>query len=198
LSALAMTVSAAIAITGLKIARRERVAQIAQIIGKECLHQSEVGTQRDFKQIGLAVHIDRLLTLLDGRAEACLRQNATEPMPAAAYSLDECSLRYELDLQFAGHHLALGFGIKTNMAHDDLAHKFCLNELADSLARDSGVIGDHGEIALILAQDLVDDALWRAHGHETADHQACTIWDHRNRLIERKGSHIRGVNSSFR
>jgi hypothetical protein len=108
-------------------------------------------------------------------------------MPAAAYPLDERSLRDEFHFQFAGHHLALGFGIKPNVARDDLAQKFCLYELAYSPARYGGVVGDDGEIAFILPNDLVDEALRRADGHKAADHQAPAIRDHGNRLT-RHGS----------
>ena len=126
----------------------------------------------------------RLLAVLDRRADAGLRQDAAQPMTAGADAFDQRALRHELHLQFAGHHLLLGFGIEADVAHDGLAHQLGSNELADSPARRRRVIGDHGEIALVLAHDLVDDPLGRAHRHEPADHQACAIGDHGNRLVE--------------
>ena len=44
-----------------------------------------------------------------------------------------------------------------------LRSSLAANELADPPARHRRVIGDHGEIALVLAHDLIDDALGRAH-----------------------------------
>jgi hypothetical protein len=40
-----ITVSAAIAMTGLKL-RRQRVGKVAEIVGQECVDQREVGVQR--------------------------------------------------------------------------------------------------------------------------------------------------------
>ena len=43
------------------------------------------------------------------------------------------------------------------------------------LAGSGRVVRDHGEVALFLTNDLVDQALGRPDGHETADHQAGTV-----------------------
>ena len=172
----------------IEIARGQRVAQIAEIIGEECLHQREVGAERDFEQIALAVHLDALLAGLDRRADAGLRQNAAEPVSAGADAFDERTLRHQLDLQLAGQHLPLRFGIEANVAHDRLAHQLGRDQLADARGRHRGIVGDHRQIALVLPHDFVDDALGRADGHEAADHQACAIGDHGNRLIERESA----------
>ncbi len=65
----------------------------------------------------------------------------------------------ELDLQFARHHLPLGLGVETDAAYDCLAQELGLDQLADPLVRRRSVVGDHGEVALLLAHDLVDDVL---------------------------------------
>ena len=64
------------------------------------------------------------------------------------------------------------------MAHNRLAQQLGVHKLADTSARSGGIIGDHGEIALVLADDLVNEAFGRAHRHEAADHQACAVGNH--------------------
>jgi hypothetical protein len=118
----------------IEIARRQRVAQVPQVIGQECLHQRKVGAQGGFEQIALAVEVDPPLAGLDRRADAGLRQDPTEPMPTGADAFDQRSLRDKLHLEFPGHHLPLGFRVQADMAHDSLAHQLRLDELADSAA----------------------------------------------------------------
>src|SRR5262249_6037029 len=67
------------------------------------------------------------------------------------------------------------------------------DQLADALARGGSVVGDDGEIALVLAYQFVDHALRGAHPHKAADHQARAIGDQGNRLIERESSHGRAL-----
>jgi hypothetical protein len=112
------------------------------------------------------------------------------PCPPGADAFDQGTLRNKLHLQFASHHhLSLGFGIETDVAHDGFTQLFGLDELPDAPARHRGVIRDHGKVALVLAHDLVNDTLGRADGHETADHQRCAVGDHGDRLIKSDGSH---------
>ena len=76
-------------------------------------------------------------------------------------------MRDELDLQLAGHHLPLRFGIETDVAHDRLAQEPGANKLANPLVRRRRVVGDDRQVALVLAHDLVDDALGRADAPES-------------------------------
>src|SRR4051812_3627772 len=45
----------------IEVARRERIAQVAEIVREERLYEGEVGTQRELEQIALAVQVDPLL-----------------------------------------------------------------------------------------------------------------------------------------
>ena len=92
LSALAMTVPAAIAMTGIEVARRQRIAEIAQIVGEERLDQGEVGAQRDLKQIRLSADLNSLLADLDRSADAGLGQNTAQSIATSANALDERAL----------------------------------------------------------------------------------------------------------
>jgi hypothetical protein len=118
----------------IEIAGRQRVAQVSQVIGQECLHQRKVGAQRGFEQIAFAVQIDPLLAGLHRRPDAGLRQDPAEPMPAGADALDQRSLRDKFHFEFPSHHLPLGLRIEADMAHDSLAQQPRLDELADSAA----------------------------------------------------------------
>ena len=102
-------------------------------------------------------------------------------------------MRDELHLELAGHHLPLGLGIEPDVTDDGLAQQLGLDKLADPPARHRGIVGDDGKIAFALTHDFVDDPLGRADRHEPADHQACAVWDHRDRLIELEGLHVSWV-----
>jgi len=99
-------------------------------------------------------------------------------------------LQHELDLELARHHLALRLGIEPDMAHHDLAEEPRFDELADPLSGHGGVIGADGQIPLALAENLVDEALGRADGHEAADHEARAVRDEGDGLLEREGAHL--------
>src|SRR5262245_14421132 len=57
----------------IEIASGQRIAQIAQIVGDERLHQGKVRSERDLEQIGFSCHLDTLLADLDRGANAGLR-----------------------------------------------------------------------------------------------------------------------------
>ena len=67
-----------------------------------------------------------------------------------------------------------------------LADKSGADQLADAPAGHRSVVGDHGEIALSLAHELIDHALGRAHRHEAADHQARAVGNHGDRIFKRR------------
>ena len=52
-----------------------------------------------------------------------------------------------------------------------------------------GVVGDHGEVALALPDQFVDQALGRADAHEAADHHARAVGDHRDGFFDGNGLH---------
>ena len=97
------------------------IAEITEIVRDECVHQGEVSAERGFDKEGLAGHFDDLLSILHRRADTGCCQDTAEAKSPSANLLDQGALRHELHLQFAGHHLPLGFCIETNMAHDSFA-----------------------------------------------------------------------------
>ena len=107
-------------------------------------------------------------------------------MAAGADALDQRALRNELDIQLAGQHLLLGFGVEADMADDGLAHQLGADQLADAASGHRGIVGDDRKVAFVLPYDLVDHALGRADRHEATDHQACAVGDHGNRLVARE------------
>ena len=102
----------------------------------------------------------RALAFLDDGADAGRREDAAEPVAAGADALDQRALRHELDFDRAGEHLLLRFGIEPDVA-DDRPCARCprVDELADADARQRRVVGDHGEVALALPHQLVDQTL---------------------------------------
>ena len=194
LSAATITVSAAIAITGLKFRAGQRVGEVAEVIGQEGIDQREVGPQRGLHQVVLAGHRDLLLAFLDHRADAGGGEDAAEAEAAGADAFDQRALRHQVDLHLAGDHLRLGLGVQADVADDRLLHQAGADQLADAHAGHRGVVGDHGEIALALAHQFVDHVLRGAHGHEAADHQAGAVGDQCHRIGKGESSHRVSLN----
>ena len=159
----------------IEIASSQRIAQVTEIIGEKCLHQRKVGAQGDLEEIALSVDLDDPLALGGKRANAGRSEDAPQTKAAGANPLDERPLRDKLHLDFAGHHLTLGFGVEANMADDRLAHQLGVDELTDAVTRPGRVVGDHGELPLLLTHELVDEALRGSYPHEPADHQAGAV-----------------------
>jgi hypothetical protein len=172
-----------------EIAGGQGVDQIAVIVGHEGLHDREVGLQGQFQQKFAAIDFDLALALLDDRAHAGRRQNAPQSVAPRADLFDQGSLRDQLNLQCAGDHLLLGFGVEPDMARDHLAQGLGADKLANTAAGHRGVIGDHRQVAALLAQQLVDDHVRGADAHETADHQAGPIGDQGNRFLDQDRTH---------
>src|SRR5271154_1828511 len=114
------------------------------------------------------MHLDFLLAFFDLRADTGCRQHATQPISSGADLLDERALGYEIYHQAAVHHLPLCLWVQPYVAGNHLFHKLRTNELANADTRHGRVIGNHGEIALTLSHDLVDDPLGGTDGHEPA------------------------------
>src|SRR6516165_11686675 len=84
-----------------EVARRERVDEIAQIIGQEGVHEREVRRQRRFDEVCLAIELDALSAFLREGSYACWREDPAEAVTRRANSLDKRALRNKLDLEFA-------------------------------------------------------------------------------------------------
>src|SRR5215469_13722658 len=52
----------------IEVPRGQRITKIAQIIGEKCLHQREICAQRRLEDVGLSIHLDLPLALLDDSA----------------------------------------------------------------------------------------------------------------------------------
>src|SRR3954468_15028620 len=75
------------------------------------------------------------------------------------------------------------------MAYDRLAQQPSPDELADAFSRHRRIVGDYRQIAFLLPRNLINETLGRAHGHETADHEACPVRNSGDCLLERDGLH---------
>src|SRR5262249_39996715 len=129
--------------------------------------------------------------LLDQGAHACRREHAAQTAAAGTHALDECALRNQFDLDLSGDHLLLGLRIEADVTGDQPADQAFVHELADALAGPGGVVGDHREIALALAHQLVDHALRAADGHEAADHHTRAVGNEGDGILHRDSFHGR-------
>ena len=80
-------------------------------------------------------------------------------------------MRHEIDLDLAGDHFGLGFGIEADVRGDELDDRAGADQLADPLAGPGGVVGDHGQVLRAATNERVDEAMRRTGAHEAADEQ---------------------------
>ena len=180
-----------------EVAGGQRVAQIAEIVGKECLHQREVGAQREFR----ADSSCRSLRSVACRSPpACRCRLASGCRPARVPPARMRSISVPCGTSSTSSSPAIicrwVSGLRPIWLTMALRSSLASTSLPMPSPRRRSIVGDHGEIAFVLPHDLIDDALGRADGHETADHQARAVRDHRDGLFERDGSH--GVASFHR
>ena len=174
---------------GIEIARRQGVGEIAEVIRQKCVHQREIGAQRSLEQVRLAVNLDLLLAFLDEGADAGRRQYAAEAAAAGADALHESALRDQVDSDVLAQHLLLCLRVQPDVGADHARHLRAFEQLADALAGYRRVIADQGKARLLLPHQLVQQAFRRAHAHETADHDARAVRDHRDGFFGGNGPH---------
>ena len=184
-----MVVSAAMAMTGLKLRAVKRVGKVAEIVGEKRIDQREIRAQRGLEQVALSVQVDPLLAFLDNGADACRREHAAKPAAAGADALDQRALRHEIDRHRACNHLPLRLRIEADVARDGAADQTGIDELADSPPGHGVVVGDHDEITFALAHQFVDQALGSSDAHEPSDHEGRPIRDHLDRGRARDSFH---------
>src|SRR4051812_11756906 len=161
----------------IEVPRRQRISQIADVVGLLGVDESKLGLERFLEKKRASVDLKGLLALLDQRTRSGRGQHPTKAVAAGTDTLCQCALGHQLDLDLTGQHLPLGFGVGADMARDDLADQFGVDQLADSDTGTSRVIGDDGQVLLTLAYRLVDETGRRAYGHEAPDHEAGAIGD---------------------
>ena len=98
---------------------------------------------------------------------------STPPKPdaAGADALDQRALRHEFDLDLAGDHFGLGFGIEADVRGDEPGDRAGADQLADPSPGPSGVVGDDGQVLRAATHERVDEAMGRTGAHEAADQQ---------------------------
>src|SRR3954470_12803925 len=174
----------------IEVAGGQHIGKIAEVIGHECVDQREIRLQRKLDQISRAVDFELLLAVLDDRANPSWRQHAAQPIAAGANALDQRALGHKLHDQVAAQHLLLGFRIKPDMAGDDPVHEPGADQLPDAFARHCRVVRDHRQMALLLADELIDQTLGGTDSHEATDGKACAVGNFGNSVLEMYGLHI--------
>ena len=86
-------------------------------------------------------------------------------------------------------HLRLRFGVETNMARYSSSDEPSTDEFPDTLSWHCRIVRNHNQIALTLAHELFDDAFSSSNSHEAADHKACAVRYHGDRIFNRDGFH---------
>ena len=106
---------------------------------------------------------------------------STPPKPdaAGADALDQRALRNQIDLDLAGDHFGLGFGIEADVRGDELGDRASADQLADPSPGPGGVVGDDREVLRAATHEGVDEAMRRAGAHEAADQEGRAVGDQR-------------------
>ena len=163
------------------------------VVGPARGDQRDVGLQRHLDEKLAVRQHQRLLAFGRQGAHAGRRQHAAEPEGAGADAFGERALRHQLDLDAPLEHRALHRGMGADVARDDLRHQAGIDQPADAEAGPRGVVADQGEVAALLAHQLVDQAMRAADAHEAADHHARAIGrDAGHGLGRRDGSLLHG------
>ena len=100
----------------IEVAGRQRIGEIAKIVGQKRVDQRKIRAKRRLEQEALAVHLDLALAFLDNRADASSRQHASKAATAGPNALDKRALRHKTDRHLVGHHLLLHVRIKSYVA----------------------------------------------------------------------------------
>ena len=88
---------------------------------------------RQFEQVLFAVYRELLLAVFDVGADAGRGQAAAESVTAAADTLCKGALGDELDIEFAGEHLILCYGVEADMGRLEASDTVVNYQPADAL-----------------------------------------------------------------
>src|SRR3954469_21166845 len=121
----------------IEVPSRECIGEITEVVAEKRVHERKVGPQRGLKQIRPADDLDRAFAGLDHRADPGWGEHPAEAAATGADALHQGSLRHEVDLERARHHLLLGFGIEADMAHDGLADQAGWHRAKDLVVPDN-------------------------------------------------------------
>lgn len=181
-SAVTITVSAAIAMMGLKL-RGQCVGEIAEVVGQKCVDQGELRPQRGLEQKRSAIDFNLALAFCNRSANAGWREHASETATTGANALDEGPLGYEIDGDLVVQHLLLRLRIEADVACSQACDESSIEQFANTFPGHSCVVADDRKPGFFLSDDLVEQALRRSDAHETANHDARPDRDHRNGLF---------------
>ena len=189
-SAVTMTVSAAIAMTGLKLRAVKRVGEVAEVIRQKCVDQRKIRAKRRFEQEVLpSTSIFRLPSSTMVPTPVGV-STPPRPQPPARMRSTKRALRHQVDRDLVGHHLLLYVRIEADVARGQRRDQRRVEQLADALAGDRGVIADDGEFGLPLPDQFVQQALRRSDPHESTDHDGRAVGDHGDRFFHGDGFHF--------
>ncbi len=151
-----------------EVARRHPVDEVAGLVALPRLDDRHVGVDGLLQHVRLAVERPRVLVLGQHRAEAGARVEAGDAGAAGAQLLGQRALRRQLQLQFAGQHLALEFLVLAHVAGDDLLHLARLEQQPHAEIVDAGVVADDGEVLGAAGDQRTDQVLRNAAQTEPA------------------------------
>jgi hypothetical protein len=127
---------------GVEVARGQAEHQVARDVGLPGLDQRNLGHERAFHHVAVAVELADLLAFGHQRADAGARVEGRDAGAAGAQPLGQRALGRELQLQLAGQVLALELLVLAHVAADHLLDLARVQQLAQAEAVDAGVVAE--------------------------------------------------------
>ena len=159
----------------IKIARRLAVDEVAFGIAQIGVDDRQIGDDAALHDVALAVEFAHVLALGDLGADAGLGEERRDAGAAGADALGQRALRVELDLELAGEVLLHEGLVLPHIGGDHFLGLAAVEQDAQALAVDAGIVGHHGQILDAGIADRKDQGFWDTAQAETAGHDGHAI-----------------------
>ena len=154
---------------GIEVAGGAAIDEIALRVALPGFDEGEVGDDAALEDVGVAVEVFVLFAFGDEGADAGAGVEAGDAGASCAHAFGERALRGELNFELALEILAFELGVFSYVAGDHFFDLAGLEEEADALVVDAGVVAGDGEVAYAGIAECGDEGFGNAAEAEAAD-----------------------------
>ncbi|MNI32658.1 hypothetical protein D3C73_865790 [compost metagenome] len=170
-----------------EVARGLAEHQVAGLVGLPGLDQGNVGAQRGFHHVVLAVELTGFLAFGHHRAIAGSGEERRDTRTTGTQAFGQGALRIELQLQLAGQELPFELLVLAHVGRNHLLDLPGFQQLAQAEAIHAGVVGDHGQALGATVAQRGDQCFRNTAQAEATHGQNLAISDHALQGIRRRG-----------
>jgi len=174
---------------GIEVPRRLAINQVALPVALPCLHESKVGFQTFFHDVGTAFKLASFLSFSDHRSHTGRRIKSRDSSAAGPNALSKSALRSQIELDGSLEHHFFEQFILADIAADVMHDLTGGQQQAVSDAIDADIIADGAQILCAAADERTNEILWHAAEAKTANHDGRAVKDVANGII-RVGHHF--------